>query len=61
MLSPEGGQQIILDLNRVPANEALGTELLGDIEPVVADIEPIIQDYARWTELWNEIVRGGAK
>lgn len=63
LLSPEEGegQEILLSMNRTPAVTALAQESFGgiEVEPIPVDVLEVAADYAEWSELWDEVIRGG--
>jgi iron(III) transport system substrate-binding protein len=63
LLSPEDGegQQILLSMNRTPAVTELAQESFGgiEVEPIPVDVIEVAADYAEWSELWDEVIRGG--
>lgn len=58
-LSPEGAQKVFVENDRTPSNAALGTKLLGDINPISGDVEAIVNEYDKWKTLWDEVLKGG--
>jgi iron(III) transport system substrate-binding protein len=64
LLSPEDGegQQILLGQNRTPAIAALAQESFGGetIEPIPVDVIDVAANYAEWSDLWDEVIRGGS-
>lgn len=63
LLSPEDGegQQVLLEQNRTPAIAELAQASFGgvDIEPIEVDVLDVAANYAEWSELWDEVIRGG--
>ncbi len=61
MLSPDGGQKILMEEKRTPANKDLVGKLYGDVSPISADVEAIVADYEKWSTTWNEVLKGGER
>jgi iron(III) transport system substrate-binding protein len=63
LLSPEEGegQHLLLEQNRTPAITSLAQESFGgvEIEPIPVDVIEVAENYAEWSELWDEVIRGG--
>jgi iron(III) transport system substrate-binding protein len=63
LLSPEEGegQQILLSMNRTPAVTELAQQSFGgiEIEPIPVDVIEVAENYADWSDLWDEVIRGG--
>lgn len=62
ILSADGGQTIFVDAGRTPSNSSLAQETLGGqkVEPIKTDIASIVENYAEWSSLWDEVVRGAS-
>lgn len=54
MLAKEGGQAMLLKLDRVPANPQLDTNLNKGFRYVMADVTAIIDEAKQWQETWDK-------
>ena len=62
-LNPDTTQAYFVSVNRTPANAAQQAEAFGpggaDIVPIQGDVSAIVEDFQKWDDLWDEVVRSG--
>jgi len=62
-LNPDTTQAYFVSVNRTPANAAQQAEAFGpggaDIVPLRGDVSAIVEDFQKWDDLWDEVVRSG--
>ncbi len=63
MMRPDGAQSYIAGKNRVPGNliaqEQLGAEA-PNLEPLSVDVNELFAEYQKWSDLYDELLRGAA-
>ena len=63
-LSTEYGQPFFVSVQRTPGNAELQAESFGpggdEIQPIRGDVGAIVNDFERWTTLWDEVVRSAS-
>lgn len=63
-LDPDLVQAFFVSVNRTPSNSALQAAAFGPggegIEPLRGEVGDIVDDFERWTDLWDQVVRSAA-
>ncbi len=58
LLSPDGGQKIYVDQQRIPSHVKVAATVVGDVQPIEAAFNEIAAEYDKWNTLWDGIIRG---
>ena len=62
-LNPDVTQAFFVSVNRTPANAAQQAQAFGpgaaDLEPLRGDVPAIVNEFQKWDDLWDEVVRSG--
>lgn len=63
-LRPDVAQAYFVSVNRTPANQEQQAEAFGpggaDIEPLRGDVPAIVEEFQKWDDLWDEVLRSAS-